>query len=211
MQMLYQGASAPFTRNLYSQKLQQMNCVRLRTMMTNSNPLSNIWTMGRTDRWGTYVRRRSVFPQWQWHFIQTIICREEKCHSIASTKNSANRALTLVPWPLHELSVTLAWIKCMNAWDLLELLEQCVCRLMTMDQILRFLCPEETGCSPLKTTFAPHCRFWEVIAADCMGPFPVTNLRNWYILNIGDLFTKYIETAALPSVETAINTLFFYW
>ena len=117
MQMLYQGASTPFTRNLYSQKLQQINCVRLRTMMTNSNPLSNIWTMGRTDRWGTYVRRRSVFPQWQWHFIQTIICREEKCHSIASTKNSANRALTLVPWPLHELSVTLAWIKCMNAWD----------------------------------------------------------------------------------------------
>ena len=50
---------------------------------------------------------------------------------------------------------------------------------------------------------------WEVITADCMGPLPATNLRNRYILINGDLFTKYIETAALPSIETVIMTLVF--
>ena len=50
---------------------------------------------------------------------------------------------------------------------------------------------------------------WEVIAADCMGPLPVTNLGNRYILIVGDLFTKYIETAALSSIETAIITQVF--
>lgn len=34
------------------------------------------------------------------------------------------------------------------------------------------------------------------------GPLPVTNLGNCYILIAGDLFMKYIETAALLSVET---------
>ena len=50
---------------------------------------------------------------------------------------------------------------------------------------------------------------WEVIAADCMGPRPATNLRNRYILIIGDLFTKYIETTALLSKETTIITQMF--
>ena len=50
---------------------------------------------------------------------------------------------------------------------------------------------------------------WEVIAADCMAPLPVTNLGNRYILIKGDLFTKYIETAATPSIETAIITQVF--
>ena len=50
---------------------------------------------------------------------------------------------------------------------------------------------------------------WEVIAAECMGPLPVTNLGNRYIIIIGNLFTKYIETAALPSIETAIVTQVF--
>ena len=50
---------------------------------------------------------------------------------------------------------------------------------------------------------------WEVIAADCMGPLPATNLRNRYILIIGDVFTKYIETTALPSIETTIITQVF--
>ena len=45
---------------------------------------------------------------------------------------------------------------------------------------------------------------WEVIAADCTGPLPATILGNRYLLIIGDLFTKYIETAALPSIETTI-------
>ena len=50
---------------------------------------------------------------------------------------------------------------------------------------------------------------WAVIAADCMGPLPATNLRNRYILIIGDVFTKYIETTALPSIETTIITQVF--
>ena len=50
---------------------------------------------------------------------------------------------------------------------------------------------------------------WEVIAADCTGPLPAANLGNRYILIIGDLFTKYIETAALLSIETTINTQLF--
>ena len=47
---------------------------------------------------------------------------------------------------------------------------------------------------------------WEVIAADCMGLLPATSLGNRYILIIGDLFTKYIETAALHSIETTMIT-----
>ena len=50
---------------------------------------------------------------------------------------------------------------------------------------------------------------WEVIAANCMCPLPATNLGNWYVLIIGDLFTKYIETAALHSIETTIITQVF--
>ena len=42
-----------------------------------------------------------------------------------------------------------------------------------------------------------------------MGPLSVTNLGNQYILIVGDLFTKYIETAALSSIETAIITRVF--
>ena len=52
---------------------------------------------------------------------------------------------------------------------------------------------------------------WEVIAADCTGPLPAANLGNRYILIIGDLFTKYIETAALLSIETTINTQLFLY
>ena len=50
---------------------------------------------------------------------------------------------------------------------------------------------------------------WEVIAADCMGPLPVMNLGKRYILIVGNLFTKYIETTALPSIETTIITQVF--
>ena len=50
---------------------------------------------------------------------------------------------------------------------------------------------------------------WEVTAADCMGPLPATSLGNRYILIIGDLFTKYIETAAFPSNETPMVTQAF--
>ena len=50
---------------------------------------------------------------------------------------------------------------------------------------------------------------WEFIAADCMGPLPATNLGNRYILIIGDLFIKCIETAALPWIETTIISQMF--
>ena len=80
-----------------------------------------------------------------------------------------------------------------------------------MDQILHFLCPKEKGCSPFKTTFAAHAvsGAWEVIATDCMGPLLAANLGNRYILIIDNLFTKYIETAASPSIETTIITQVF--
>ena len=42
-----------------------------------------------------------------------------------------------------------------------------------------------------------------------MGPLLATDLENRYILIIGDLFTKHIETAALPLIETAIITQVF--
>ena len=50
---------------------------------------------------------------------------------------------------------------------------------------------------------------WEVIATDCMCPLPATNLGNRYVLIIGNLFTKYIETSALTSTETTIITQVF--
>ena len=50
---------------------------------------------------------------------------------------------------------------------------------------------------------------WQIIAADCVDPSPVKNLRNRYILVVRDLFTRYIETVALLSVETAIITQVF--
>ena len=80
-----------------------------------------------------------------------------------------------------------------------------------MDQILLFFCPKEKGCSPFKTTFAVHCRF-RSMGSYChrqYGPLPATNLGNQYILIIGDLFTNYIENAALPSIETTIITQVF--
>ena len=37
-----------------------------------------------------------------------------------------------------------------------------------------------------------------------MGPLSVTNFRSRYILIVSDFFTKYIKTAALPSVKATI-------
>ena len=80
-----------------------------------------------------------------------------------------------------------------------------------MDQSLRFLCPKEKGCPPLKTTFATHCRFLPMgsYCRRLYGPSSCHSLENQYILIIDDLFTKYIETAALPSIETLIITQVF--
>ena len=80
-----------------------------------------------------------------------------------------------------------------------------------MDQILRFLCPKKRDAHHSKPLLLPIVVSgpWEVIAADCIGPLAATNLGNRYILIIGDLFTKYIETADLPSIETTIITQVF--
>ena len=80
-----------------------------------------------------------------------------------------------------------------------------------MDQILRFLCPKKRDAHHSKPPLLPIAVSgpWEVIAADCMGPLAATNLGNRYILNIGDLFTKYIKTADLPSIEITIITQVF--
>ena len=82
-------------------------------------------------------------------------------------------------------------------------LEQHICRFTALGKILCRLCSEEKRCSPplLLIAVSGPC---EVVAADCMGPPPVTNLGNCYILILGDFFTKYSEGAALPSIETAL-------
>lgn len=43
-----------------------------------------------------------------------------------------------------------------------------------------------------------------IVAADFMGPLTVINLGNHHILIVGGHFTKHIETAALPSIETTL-------
>ena len=80
-----------------------------------------------------------------------------------------------------------------------------------MDQSLRFLYPKEKGCPPLKTTCATHCRFWPMgsYCRRLYGPSSRHSLGNQYILIIDDLFTKYIETATLASIETLIITQVF--
>lgn len=57
-----------------------------------------------------------------------------------------------------------------------------------------------------KTTPPTQCVSspWEFVAADFMEPLTVINLGNHHILIVGGLFTKHIETAALPSIETTL-------
>ena len=50
---------------------------------------------------------------------------------------------------------------------------------------------------------------WEVVAPDIMSPLPVRNLGNSYIVIAGDLFTEYIEAAALSSIETRLISRVF--
>ena len=42
-----------------------------------------------------------------------------------------------------------------------------------------------------------------------MSPLPVRNLGNSYIVIAGDLFTEYIEAAALSSIETRLISRVF--
>ena len=51
---------------------------------------------------------------------------------------------------------------------------------------------------------------WEPASAYCMGPLPVITLGNRYIAVLEDLFTKFIEATALPSIEANIITQVFW-
>ena len=77
-----------------------------------------------------------------------------------------------------------------------------------MDQILHFLCPVEKGCSPFKTTFAVHRRFWSM-GSYCRRPYRPTSCREVKKPMHCDLFTKCIETVALSSIEITIITQVF--
>ena len=50
---------------------------------------------------------------------------------------------------------------------------------------------------------------WQPVAAYCMGPLPVTILGNRYIVAIGDLFTKFLESVAFLSIEVNVITQVF--
>ena len=51
---------------------------------------------------------------------------------------------------------------------------------------------------------------WEPASAYCMGPLPVITLENRYIVVLEDLFTKFLEAAALTSIEVNIITQVFW-
>lgn len=50
---------------------------------------------------------------------------------------------------------------------------------------------------------------WESVAAYCMRPLLVTTLGNRYIAVTGYLFTKFLESVALLSIEANIITQIF--
>ena len=110
-------------------------------------------------------------------------------------------------WPLHSWP---PWVKQnIRTPQIHILLEQNIWKPQKMGEILHFLCPKEKGCSPFKTAFAAHCLFWSM-GSYCRRLYgPCSCLGNRYILIIGDLFKKYIETATLPSIETTIISQVF--
>ncbi len=42
---------------------------------------------------------------------------------------------------------------------------------------------------------------FQVIGTDIMGPFPVTNKGNRYIITFTDHFTKWVEAFAIPRID----------
>ena len=50
---------------------------------------------------------------------------------------------------------------------------------------------------------------WDVLATDYLGPFPITNNGNRYILVLTDLFSKYVEVIPVPDLtaETCANKI----
>ena len=104
----YQDASTPLPSNLCSQR----NCVMLRTAMTNSSPLSNIWKMGLFLRTHWQLRKlcdkKANISSVTMTFYTNSQMEGKEPSFNCNTKNSTNGALTLVPWPLHEWS---PWLK----------------------------------------------------------------------------------------------------
>ncbi len=67
---------------------------------------------------------------------------------------------------------------------------------------------------PMKTPRAPMCSIttgapFDVLATDYLGPLPLTERGNRYILVLTDLFSKYVEVIAVPdqSAETCASCI----
>jgi hypothetical protein len=58
---------------------------------------------------------------------------------------------------------------------------------------------------------------WNILAVDYIGPFPVTERVNRYILTLTDHFTKYVEVMAMPNQQAEecatkiVNNLVSRW
>ena len=141
----------------------------IKKSMISPNILSNTWKMGLHLKMYQQLRKlcnkKTNISSLTITFLQTISCREKNLYSIGSTKNPTNGTLTLVPRPFHKWST---WFK-QNIWtpEIRILLEQHVCRLTVLDQILCFLCPEGKSCSPFKTISFAHCIPWSVGSYYC--------------------------------------------
>ena len=149
---------------VFNSTQEQRNCVVFRTAIISPNILSNTWKIGLCLKMYQQLRKlcnkKTNISSLTISFLQTITCREKNLHSIGSTKNPTNGTLTLVPWPFHKW---LTWLK-QNIWtpEICILLEQHICRLTMLDQILCFLCPEGKSGSPFKTISSAHCILWSV-------------------------------------------------
>ena len=178
--------------------------------MISPNILSNTWKMGLhlkrcTNNWENYATRRPIFPHWQSHF-----CRQSHAGKRTFIQLVVQKTLQteLLHW-CHDhftsgqlgLNKTYERLRFAYFWnnmfaDLQCWIKSCV-----------FCAQKESHVHHSKPSLLPiaFSGLWEVITANCMGPLSVTNLDNWYIRIIGDLSTKYIETATLPSIEIAIE------
>lgn len=71
---------------------------------------------------------------------------------------------------------------------------------------------EDSKPAPLQISFTPS-RPWQNIAMDVVGPLPLTESGNKYLLTFQDTFTKYPEAVAIPDqkvhtvAKTFVNTI----
>ena len=149
---------------VFNSTQEQTNFVVFRTAIISPNILSNNWKILPKD----VPTTEKIMQQEDQYFLTDnhiftdnhMQGKEPSFNSIGSTKNPANGTLRLVPWPFHKW---LTWLK-QNIWtpEIRILLEQHICRLTMLDQILCFLCPEGKSGSPFKTISSAHCILWSV-------------------------------------------------